>query len=138
MSCDCAPQYTTNNQGTPHWSVDSNINFFMNHGCNGTYNYGDEYSPITELDASLDSIPPEYDTTADVYSPLLERHLRAYRSGPDRTLRDIAAGEEILANYLAFVANGEEWKMDVLDMRGQCEGVRSGEITEYEMEHKAW
>jgi hypothetical protein len=110
----------------------------MNHGCNGTYNYGEEYSPITELDASLDSIPPEYDTTADVYSPLMERHLRAYRSGPDRTLRDIAAGEEILANYLAFVANAEEWEMEVLDTRGQCEGVRSGEITEYELEHERW
>lgn len=38
-----------------------------------------------------------------------------------------------MANYLAFVASGEEWKIDVLDMRGQCEGVRSGEITEYDV-----
>lgn len=126
--------YTSLLLGTHHWSVDSNIAFFMNHGCNGTYNFGEEYSPTTEDNADLTSIPSEYDTTANVYSPVIERHLRAYTSGPDRTLRDIKAGEEILANYLAYVADKEGWKEDVLSLRGQCRGHTLGEISEYEIE----
>lgn len=121
-------------QGTAHWSVDSNIVFFMNHGCNQTYNYGDAYSPTTEVSADLNFIPTEYDATAEVYSPVIERHLRAYRSGPDHTLRDIMAREELLANYLAFFADEDEWEKDVLEMRGQCAGDTLGEISEYEHE----
>lgn len=119
--------------GAPHWSVDSNIAFFMNHGCNKTYNFGDEYSPVTELNADPTFIPPEYDTRAEIYCPVIERNLRAYTSGPDRTLRDIKAGEEVLANYLAFVANDEDWEEELLSMKSQCAGETLGEISDYEM-----
>lgn len=62
--------------GRHHWSIDADILFFMNHGCNQTYNFGDEYVPTTELNADPTCIPPEYDTSAEVYSPFIERHLR--------------------------------------------------------------
>ena len=62
--------------GRHHWSIDAAIVFFMNHGCNQTYNVGDEYVPTTELNADPTCIPPEYDTSAEVYSPFIERHLR--------------------------------------------------------------
>ena len=121
--------------GTHHWSVDSDILFFMNHGCNQSYNYGEEYSVTNEINADLDSIPEEYDIHAESYSPWIERHLLVYRSGPDRTLRDIREGEEILANYLAFVADDEEWEDSVLKLRGKCNGRILGEVSEYELRH---
>jgi hypothetical protein len=122
--------------GLPHWSVDSNIAFFMNHGCNQTYNFGDEYSSTTEINADSTRVPPDYDTSAEIYCPVIERNLRAYRSGPEHTLRDIKAGEEILANYLAFVADDEGWENDVLSIRSQCAGEALGEISEYEIERE--
>jgi hypothetical protein len=77
---------------------------FSNHGCNQSYNYGDEYSLLTEatIDLSTEKIPDGYDCTAIPYSPLQERHLRQILSAGDVTLREIKAGEEILVSAIAF------------------------------------
>lgn len=64
----------------------------------------------------------------DVYNPVAERHARM----PERMLRDIAAGEEILDNYLAFIGHESDWEEDVQLIRDQCRGVDVGEVTKYE------
>ena len=129
--------YVSSLLGTQHWSIDSNVLVFMNHGCNKTYNYATGWgSCITEVSVNPTCIPPQYDNDAEIYSPVIERHLRTYISGPfDYTLRDIKAEEELLANYLEFVANEDSWKEDVLSLRRQCEGKTLGEISEYENKH---
>ena len=91
-------------QGKKHYTVDSGIMNFCNHGCNGTYNYGVENEDeliFNEMDVALDHIPEALQNTALVYSPVLERHLRQVSSIGDYALKDIRKGEEILCNYLA-------------------------------------
>lgn len=126
--------YVSSLLGTQHWSIDSNILVFVNHGCNQTYNYATGWgNNITEISANPTCIPPAYDNDAESYSPVIERHLRAYISGPfDHTLRDIKAEDELLANYLEFIAYEGSWKEDVFSLRRQCEGESIGEISKYE------
>ena len=73
---------------------------FSNHGCNRSYNYGDEYSSVTEstVDLADNKIPDGLDCTAIAYSPVQERHLRQIMSAGDVILKDIRAGDEILVS----------------------------------------
>ena len=106
---------------------------FSNHGCNGSYNYGDEFLTLTEgtMDLSSEEIPPDHDCTAIPYSPIQERHLRQMLSSGDVALREIKAGEEILVNYVTY-ANPEEWTEEIKKLRDQCAGGAVGEVSEYE------
>ena len=110
---------------------------FANHGCDGSYNFGDinEDSVLTETNVGIDQVPDNFDQEAFVYSPVIERRIRQYLSGvgtEESALRDIKAGEEILMNYLYYEVNPEEWKEDIMNIRGQCLGEHVGDITKYE------
>ena len=106
---------------------------FSNHGCNGSYNYADEFHALTEgtIDLSSEEIPDDHDCTTIPYSPIQERHLRQMLSSGDVALREIKAGEEILVNYVSF-ANPDEWTEEVKRLRDQCAGNAIGEVSEYE------
>lgn len=89
--------------GTEHYTIDSAITTFCNHGCNGTYAYGNEdgEAGLTEMNVPLDQAPGDFRNEAwQVYSPVFERHLRQQLSVGDFALRDIRRGEEILCDYL--------------------------------------
>ena len=108
--------------GEVYFVVESNILLFMNHGCNGTYNYGSDFSgddswkPITEMDAvSLTKdCADDYLYYAPAYSPVFERHLRQSSKSGDVTLRDIKKGEEILTDYLEFSGDVEGFIEDAV------------------------
>lgn len=122
--------------GTEHYTVDSGITTFCNHGCNGTYTYGNEEGEtnLTEMNAPLDQAPWDFRNDAwQVYSPVFERHLRQQLSVGDYTLRDIRRGEEVLCDYLGFVGDPDDWAEDVASLRGQCSGKKMGDIAVYEV-----
>lgn len=119
--------------GKKHFTVDSGISTFCNHGCNGTWTIGDEDDYFTELNVDLNEPPKDFLNHEYVYSPVFERHLRQIMSVGSYTLRDIKAGEEILCNYLSFVGDAADWEGDVTDLRAQCTGSM-GDIQEYEVE----
>ncbi|KAL3804429.1 hypothetical protein HJC23_011357 [Cyclotella cryptica] len=125
--------YACQLMGETHHTIDSGLMTFSNHGCNGSYNYGDEFHELTEgtMDLSLEEIPEDHDCTAKPYSPIQERHLRQILSAGDVALREIKAGEEILVNYVMF-ANPDEWADEVRRLRDQCAGSAVGEVSEYE------
>ena len=125
--------------GETHWTIDSSILLFSNHGCNCTYNYGIEsLSPLSEDTVSLEYMPDEFDgSEASPYSPFQERHLRAYSGLGDYTLHEIKQGEEILTNYLSFV-DPSEWEEEVEILRSQCHGKEAGEVSDYEMGDKTY
>lgn len=87
-------------QGETHHTIDSGIMTFSNHGCDRSYNYGDEYSSVTEstVDLTDKKIPDGLDCSAIAYSPVQERHLRQIMSAGDVVLRDVRAGDEILVS----------------------------------------
>ena len=104
--------------------VDSSIMTFVNHGCNGTYNAG-LVSEITELTADLNFMPEEFVAKghSTLYNPAADRHLPQYTAGAEISLKPIRAGDEILDNYLAFIAVPSFWMDDVKDLRSQCSGL---------------
>mmetsp|Transcript_17214 Transcript_17214/g.27953 ORF Transcript_17214/g.27953 Transcript_17214/m.27953 type:complete len:145 (+) Transcript_17214:129-563(+) len=122
-------------QGKSHWTVGSGIFIFCNHGCNGTYNYGDDGIGFTEMNVDLDSAPENVlNKATDVYNPAFERHLRQIMEMGDYTLRDIGKGEEILCNYLSYVGDPDKWKHEVTSLRDICGGESMGVIAVYELQ----
>jgi len=99
--------------GKNHFTVDAWITTFCNHGCNGTYNYGDDGDEFTEMNVDLDHASDDVLNTAHVWSPVIERHLRQVLGVGDATTRDIKKGEEILCNYLSFIGDPKDWKEEV-------------------------
>jgi hypothetical protein len=106
-------------QGEVHFVVESCILLFMNHGCNGTYNFHDEgdQKPFTEMDIEshltkdsslvfVDEAPP--------FSPVYERHLRQLSVLGDVTIKDIKEGKELLTDYLAFGGEADGIMEDAL------------------------
>jgi hypothetical protein len=93
-------------QGEVHFVVESCILLFMNHGCNGTLNYGDEDNkPFNEMNVEslfTKDLGMEYVSKTPPFSPVIERHLGQQAMYGDVTLRDIKRGEEVLTDYLAF------------------------------------
>ena len=90
-----------------------------NHGCNGTFSYGEDGDEedevqITEMNADPNFAPLGLLNKAPKHSPVVERHLRQVLSIGDITLKDIKRGEEILCDYLAFIGNPADWKDEVL------------------------
>lgn len=124
-------------------SVDSGLLFFMNHGCNDTSNYGyiydEDREPFTEFNVdfnnlNLTDLEENLANTAEgPYSPVFDRHWRRPLNSDDYFFRDIAAGEEILTNYLSFVGDPDDFKEFVLHLRKVCSGEK-GTVAEYESE----
>ena len=89
--------------------MDSGVMTFVNHGCNKTYNIGEE-SFVDELTANVDVFPDDLSGNSHVrmstYNPIVDRHLQ---HEADQSIHDIKAGEEILDNYLAFIGAAEYW-----------------------------
>jgi hypothetical protein len=75
--------------------------------------------------------------SALVYNPAADRNLHMQFVGPEKLLRDVKAGDEILDNYLAMVGHETDWKGDVLHIRAQCNGEGVGDVTEYEERRSA-
>ncbi|KAL3826561.1 hypothetical protein ACHAXA_003625 [Cyclostephanos tholiformis] len=122
--------------GEEHLTVESSILLFMNHGCNGTYNFADDdVRPFTETNAeslyTKDS-SMAFINKAPPFSPVLERHLGKQLMYGDLTLREINEGEELLTDYLAFAGDPDDLMTDALELRKWCTGESIGEITAYE------
>ena len=105
-------KYFDDSQGQSHAAIESSIMLFMNHGCNGTYNYGiaGEYDEVvTETNyevRNIDDLIQRILIKAPAYSPVYERNLRhILTNGGAYALRDIKEGEEILCDYLEFVGD---------------------------------
>jgi hypothetical protein len=117
--------------------VDSALLTFVNHGCQSGYNVGvvtdfDEFT--TNTDVMLDELSGKSHQGTSTFNPVVDRHLTYHGF---MNIRDIKAGEEILDNYLAFISSEEDWAHDVIDLRNQCSGLASGEVTEYEANYKS-
>ena len=110
--------------GTTEWRVDSSILTFVNHGCGGNVNVGEEGfdDVISEAMADPKGMPMKHGTLIyeSVHQIAIDRHTDQYMSGSEWTMRDIKAGEEITNNYLAFTASEEDWERTVMELREWC------------------
>lgn len=112
----------------------------MNHGCNGTKNYGSDPRLLINTGVTITEI--NYDPSssssddlvesAPVYSPVHERHLQQIHKFGDLTLRSIKKGEEIVTDYMEFGGDEEGLLEDAIKLKAWCSGESVGEITQYE------
>jgi len=125
-------------RGEDTYLVDSSILTFINHGCNGTYNVDigtsssvtkDYY--ITEQNASIQD---REDQKGETYDPVTDRRDGGGWAVIDIALRDIAAGEEILCNYVFFTEDSA-WLKELNTLKKICNGEEIGLIVKSEMEH---
>jgi hypothetical protein len=96
---------------------------FVNHGCNGTYNFG-EWSDITEVTADPNEVRYDFFQRADndkIYNPAKDRY--AIPVSGDWNLLPISKGEEILLNYLYSFSDPADWKDEILALRAECDGA---------------
>jgi len=90
----------------------------VNHGCDGTYIIG---TAMNVTEQTVDEMMPRDDVldyTNDAYDPFSERHFPQRGPNALRALRDIAAGEELLGNYLIFA--GIDWKRNIRELKAMC------------------
>lgn len=129
--------------GEVHYSVESDIMLFMNHGCNGTSNFGyiedeDREVKFTEMNVDLNNLEEISENLISKvrvpYSPVFDRNWRHALNSGDYTLRGVKEGEEVLTDYISFVGNIDDFKEDVMSLRRQCAGEGVGAVTEYESE----
>lgn len=108
--------------GEAHMAVDSTLLLFMNHGCNGTYNYGyiyeEDHGIITEFNVNLDNrtevVEHLTNSAEGPYSPVFDRHWQHVLNSGDYALRNIKKGEEVLTSYLTYAGNPSEFEEDVM------------------------
>ncbi|GKY96752.1 hypothetical protein MPSEU_000634600 [Mayamaea pseudoterrestris] len=118
--------------GEAAYSVDASILTFLNHGCNGNFVMGENYS-VTEMNADPAKPPDDFEDSpfeSAFYNPFVDRNIFLNMNGADTTVRDVEAGEELLDNYLRYL-HEDNWRWGVESFRRQCEG-QAGVITDYE------
>ena len=120
--------------------VDSTIATFINHGCNGTSNFGDyveflckhnkNCTILSETTTNPQQIVVhDYRSTFNVFSPVFSR--QRFLDNFDIALQDIKAGDEILMNYAYYDIDKGEILESLELLKQQCEGQGEGHITEY-------
>jgi hypothetical protein len=116
--------YSQDPWNQPQDAVMSHILTFLNHGCNGTANIGDnEFTEVTEFTVDLESgvIPDFLKTKVDTpYLPHFDRD-EVKQQTMCQTSRLIRAGEELLDNYLSF--GGDVFFREMVEtLRNECSG----------------
>ncbi len=129
----------------PQYVVDATKVTFVNHGCHGSNNVGPtspHHESNLEVPAALDdkdklweTIPPDYleaELDDQLYLPVRNSDLLM----SSESNQFIAAGEEILDNYLTFAGtDGVEFWKYVKSLRRECQGL-AGFIEEWETMYK--
>lgn len=114
----------------------------MNHGCNGTYNFGDISSGnyyvqqaggkkqfISEVTVDPKTPPKENNV---IYEPISYRRVEQSISSWEGSLRDIAKGEEMFTTYIFMDTTPSGWAANVRELRAQCEGTEVGLVVNME------
>lgn len=132
--------------GMMQYDVDATKLTFVNHGCNGSNNVGD-VSPYHESNLQIPNLDDENELSLWIKIP--EEYLAAERDDqlyfPIRNPGDvtstesknfIAAGQEILDNYLTFAGtDGRQFWIYVGLLQQECSGV-AGFIEEWEARYR--
>ena len=125
--------YANDFYGETGYSVEPSILMFINHGCDRTYNIGMEMS-VTEKTADPKKMPDELmnsESESYFYNPFADRNHWLRLHAFETPIRDVEAGEEMLDNYLSYLAM-DNWESGLTDYRTQCEGQGVGAINRYE------
>jgi hypothetical protein len=117
--------------GKISYDVSSSPLAFVNHGCKGTWNVSpDEDWVLTEENVSPSNITNDARSTKyakgpeaslrQPFNPVIARHMPHLIGGYDFATRDIAAGEELLVNFLTSVGSAETWAEVVAELQELC------------------
>jgi len=122
--------------------VDSSILTFINHGCNGTNNFGErhfntldsKYGNEAHIDPATVNIPPSSVSRKPIFDPVVDRNLLLFVSGNYEAKRDIRSGNELYQNYIFFITDPSVWVDEVMNIKAQCNGeIVPGTVKEAEL-----
>ena len=110
--------------------VDTSILTFMNHGCNGTNNFGERhfntpdsiYGNEAHLDPNAIDVPPSSASRGSIFDPVVDRNYLVFAAGNYEAKRDIHSANELYQNYLFLFADPSSWVEQVVDIKAQCSG----------------
>lgn len=93
----------------------------MKHGCNANYNVG-PVQEVNEMNADETALPEDAPllVAQDFDNTFVDRNARLLMHSLCYANRDIAAGSEIMNNYLNYADSLDEWKRAVSELREQC------------------
>ena len=121
--------------------VNSGINTFINHGCNGSSNMANESEGLTEFTILSDDEDPDPETfeipvelfDTKLYNPNYERrgHLFCYDMVGEK---EIPAHTELLDDYAAMSVN-TYFLSQVVSLQQQCSGSTVGTVVNYEQKN---
>jgi len=117
--------------GEESYDVSSSTLSLVNHGCRGAWNViPDEDWFLTEQDVNPHNMTNDARCTRyakgpeaplrQAFNPVIARHMTHIIGGYDVATRDIASGEEILANYLTSIGSAETWEETVTELQEFC------------------
>lgn len=121
--------------------VDSGIFAFINHGCDGSFNIESKQSSLhmhymeglrlTERNA-LSEHYNKWFPGREIFDPYMDRHYLHHNAYHPIAMRDIAAGEEILDNYVFHTENEDVWYDYTQYLQRICDGKEDGEVKIFE------
>lgn len=124
--------------GEDSYYVDSGIQTFVNHGCNGSFNIDESTSKAgrnrTEQNAKKSDQHVDHRVDWYTYNPSRLRRLHHLSTSSEVAIRDISAGDELLSDYLDYV-EGDDWWDEVQELKRICNGEDVGFITKREKSH---
>ncbi len=117
-------------------------------GCNKTFNYGPvfyildhkagiteseyEYYMLTEEEANPNEPPKENAVAAELFNPLIDRHLDHYAGSYYGAITNISKGQELFTNYVYYFGL-KGWKYGILSLLSQCHGETIGTVSQIEV-----
>mmetsp|Transcript_20100 Transcript_20100/g.57678 ORF Transcript_20100/g.57678 Transcript_20100/m.57678 type:complete len:976 (+) Transcript_20100:148-3075(+) len=110
--------------------VDTSILTFINHGCNGTNNFGERhfntidsmYGNEAQLDPNAVGVPPSSASRGSIFNPLADRNCLLFVAGNYEAKRVISSGNELYQNYIYFITDPSAWVEEVMSIKAQCKG----------------
>jgi len=110
--------------------VDTSILTFINHGCNGTNNFGERhfntidsmYGNEAQLDPNAVGVPPSSASRGSIFNPLADRNCLLFVAGNYEAKRVISSGNELYQNYIYFITDPSAWVEEVMSIKAQCNG----------------
>ena len=110
--------------------VDSSMLTFINHGCNGTNNFGESHFDIFDsaygneahLDPTAVDVPSSSVSRFSIFDPVVDRNLLLLVAGNYETKRDIGSGDELFQNYIFLITDPSVWVEEVMSLKAQCKG----------------
>jgi hypothetical protein len=87
---------------------------------------------LTEEEANPNEPPKKNVVAAELFNPLIDRHLDHYAGSYYGAIANISKGQESFTNYVYYFGL-KGWKYGILSLLSQCHGETMGTVSQIEI-----